>query len=625
MMDAGETIILLSVLVPVLGASLCLALGKRSQIIWIVAGTSVSASLAAVLLLAYMVVNGVSVITIDAADLFPMAPAIQVLEFLLTFAFLYLGLRLRSPWAVIFVLFDLAMISLISVQEGFGEADPVILVDNLSLILVLVTSLIGPVIALYALRYMEHDPRRPRFFAVILLFMGAMNGAVISNDMLWLLFFWGVTTLCSYLLIGHNRTDEAKAAARWALIVNLGGGAAIVAGAALALHYYGTMTFSSIPLLGLGGLALLPLSLMAIGAFTKSAQVPFQSWLLRGMVAPTPVSALLHSSTMVNLGVYLLIRLSPNFSGQPALALTIALVGGLSFLATSILAIGQSNAKGVLAYSTVGNLGLIAMSVGVSTPLAITAALILLLYHAISKAMMFLAVGVVKEERNTEDIEGMSGLRTRMPFVSLAIFVGATTIVLPPFGMFASKRLISEAALAFPFLIFLLAAGFAAIVVFYFKWIGAILSADPAERPTGLRHDPTSRWYKWTIGSLMAAAVGLSVLIGPVIRHIIDPYVNLYSAPPVGTGGPGLFTFSGELPALLLLIIVAVALLGLAFRPKDDRVYKPYAGGEDFAFEPAGTYYLGVKNADLITRVAEAAGVLLIVALVLVPVLLEVL
>ena len=273
-------------------------------------------------------------------------------------------------------------------------------------------------------------------------------------------------------------------------------------------------------------MSLLPLSLLAVAAFTKSAQLPFQSWLLGAMVAPTPVSALLHSATMVNLGVYLLLRMSPSIVTATSLNWIIALVGGASFLAASVLAITQSNAKRVLAWSTVGNLGLMTMCVGISTSLAITAAVILLLYHAISKALMFLSVGAVKERIGSEDIESMQGIRTTMPFVSLAIFIGVITIVLPPFGMFASKWLISEAAVTFPFLIFLLAAGFAATFVFYFKWIGTILSAGPGARSVSWKDDPLPRNYKWTLGALMVGAVVLSVLIGPVLRYLIAPFID---------------------------------------------------------------------------------------------------
>ena len=628
-MNAGETIALLSVVVPAVGALLCLMLRKRRQTVWIVAGTAAAISVASVALFAYMALNKLTIMEIGLEQEFP---AVKWLLFLLEYAvlliFLYVGAKAKNIWVVLIALFDLGLSTYLNFWTGFGEVSPAIVVDHLSVIMILITSLIGAVIAVYALRYMRDDPRQPRFFTVILVFLAAMNGAMLSNDMLWFLTFWSITTLCSFLLIAHTGTAEAVKAARWALLVNIAGGAALIGGAALSYYYYDTLALSAVPVSGLGGAALLPLSLFAVGAFTKSAQMPFQSWLLGAMVAPTPVSALLHSATMVNLGLYLLIRLSDQFAGAPLfLGALLALVGGASFLIPSILGIAASNAKRVLAYSTIANLGLITMCVGVGTPLAITAAVILLLYHAISKALMFLAVGAVKDQKGSEDIEAMYGLRTTMPFATLAIFVGAITIVLPPFGMFASKWLISEAVLSFPFLGFVLAGGFASVAVLYFKWVGATLAADPEVTPTTIRYDPMDRTYKWTLGLLMVASVALSALIGPVILYLINPYVSQYFDLPVGTDSVTLVTPSGELPVLVLLVLVAAVFIGLRllFRPGQEQVAKPYASGEDFHFEPVGHYYLNDARVRVVTLIGEIASGILVVAMVVAPILMEVL
>jgi ech hydrogenase subunit A len=265
--------------------------------------------------------------------------------------------------------------------------------------------------------------------------------------------------------------------------------------------------------------------------------------------------------------------------------------------------------------------------VGISTSLAITAAVILLLYHAISKALMFLSVGAAKERLGSEDIEAMQGIRTNMPFVSLAIFIGIITIVLPPFGMFASKWLISEAATAFPFLIFLLAIGFGGTFVFYFKWLGGILSAGPGARSVRWRDDPLPRNYKWTLGALMAGAVALSVLIGPVLRYLVAPFIDRNFTLPVGTDDLTLFTAAGEFPVFVFLLFVALIFIGLAFlvRPSKEEVSTAYAGGEDFQFESRSNYYLAERNVTRVVSVAEGAGVVLIIVLLLVPFILEVL
>ncbi len=626
-MNAGALLAVILILVPVLGGLVVLVQRKRAVLLWTVAILSAVISLSAIGLLLYMASSSTSVLVIEAHELFPLGPALIVLDFLLLFVFVYIGWRIRSPWVMVFAVANLVLAFALDNWLNFAEASPAILIDGLSVIMALITSIIGSIIAIYALRYMEHDPRQGRFFAAVLLFLGAMNGAVFSNDMLWLFLFWDVTTLCSFLLIGHTGTEEAKKAARWALIITLGGGLLFITGAVLSFHYYGSTALSDLPVAGLAGLSLLPLSLFAVAAFTKSAQLPFQSWLLGAMVAPTPVSALLHSATMVNLGVYLLLRMSPSFVAATSLNWIIALVGGASFLVASLLAITQSNAKRVLAWSTVGNLGLMTMCVGISTSLAITAAVILLLYHAISKALMFLSVGAAKEGTGSEDIESMQGMRTAMPFVSLAIFIGIITIVLPPFGMFASKWLISEAAVSFPFLIFLLGAGFAGTFVFYFKWIGTILSAEPGAKPVRWRDDPLPRTYKWTLGALMVGAVALSALIGPVLRYLIFPFIDRAFSLPIGTDDLTLFTAAGEFPVFLFLLLVALIFIGLGFlvRPAKKQISTPYACGEDFHFESRSNYYLGEGTVSRAIRVAEGAGVLLVIALLLTPLVLEVL
>ncbi len=327
-MNAGALLAVVLISVPVLGALAILALRNRPVMYWTVAITSAIISLSSVGLLLYLASSSTPVLTIEAQDLYPLGPLLIVLDFLLLFLFIYIGWRIRSYLVVAFALANLILAFALESWLDFTEASPAILIDNLSVLMALITSIIGSIIAIYSLRYMEHDPRQPRFFAAVLLFLGAMNGAVFSNDMLWLFLFWDVTTLCSFLLIGHTGTEEAKKAARWALIITLAGGLTFIAGAVLSFHYYGSTSLADLPVVGLAGLSLLPLSLFAVAAFTKSAQLPFQSWLLGAMVAPTPVSALLHSATMVNLGVYLLIRMSPSIVAANSLNWAIALVGG---------------------------------------------------------------------------------------------------------------------------------------------------------------------------------------------------------------------------------------------------------------------------------------------------------
>ncbi|MBI0584570.1 MAG: NADH-quinone oxidoreductase subunit L [Methanomassiliicoccus sp.] len=625
-MNGGEVLAVLLVLVPVVGSMIVLAARRRAATVWTVLIVSAAMVLSSVGLLLFMAADSFRIIAIDAHDLFPMGPAMIVLDLVLAAVFVIIGWRIRSWWVVGIAAANLVLAVALDSWLNFTEATPALLVDNLALIMALITSIIGSIIAIYALRYMRDDPRQPRFFAVILLFLGGMNGAVFSNDMLWLFLFWDVTTLCSFLLIGHTGTVEAKRAAERALRITIAGALAFIVGAILAYNYYGTTSLVGIPVGGLDGLAVMPLALLAVAGFTKSAQFPFQSWLLGAMVAPTPVSALLHSATMVNLGVYLLIRTSPSLVEVASLSWVIALVGGATFLASTVLAMTQSNSKRVLAWSTIGNLGLITMCVGISTPLAITAAVVLLLYHSISKALLFLSVGVVKERLGSEDIEDMQGIRTTMPYASAALIIGVFTLVLPPFGMFVSKWLIVAAAGTYQLLLFLLVLGFAGMMVYYFKWIGTILSAGPGARSIPVREDSLARNYKWTLGALMAGAVVLSALIGPVLRYLIAPFIERYFVIPVGTDNLSLFTSSGEFPVFLFLLLTAIIFLGLMFlvRPGEDEVSKIYAGGEEFELETRNNYYWDGAKVLRAVAVSEGAGVLMVVAILVLPFLLEV-
>jgi ech hydrogenase subunit A len=299
-------------------------------------------------------------------------------------------------------------------------------IDQLSAIMVLIIGIIGTLICIYALGYMkdfqahlthqeipadmegEHtsEPkqrkdRRNIFFSIMFAFLAGMFALVLSNNLTWLLCAWEVTTVCSFALIGYTRTPEAIRNSFRQITLNLVGGLAFAA--ALVALVLGAEAAGTTPILELdklisagsvgssGLFLLLPIALLCVAGFTKAAQVPFQSWLLGAMVAPTPTSALLHSSTMVKAGVFLLIKLAPclgfDFNGM-----MVMLVGGITFLFCSAVAIAQTNAKRVLAYSTIANLGLIVLCAGIGTPEGTWAAIFLLILHACSKALIFCCV-----------------------------------------------------------------------------------------------------------------------------------------------------------------------------------------------------------------------------------------
>jgi len=414
-----------------------------------------------------------------------------VLELLAIVAILLVAIRIRR-WPII--LLAVAQLGLAIAEELIARskglhvegaeaiASPFRL-DMLALILVLVITVIGSIIVYYAIGYMGkhvlHAPKTAagngRFFLFLIGFLGMMNGLVMADDLKWLGFFWEATTLCSFMLIGHDGTTEARNNAARALLINsFGGLAMLAAGVLLAVNGIGGSISALTEATGATkDIILLPVALLCLAALTKSAQMPFQSWLLGAMVAPTPVSALLHSATMVKAGSYLVLRLAPAFHSTK-LSTMIAIVGAFTFVVTSALACGQRNSKKVLAYSTIANLGLIVMCAGINTPLAYAAALMTLCFHAASKGLLFMCVGTIEQKIGSRDIEDMGGIMSRMPFTTIVALIGMVSMLVPPFGMLMSKWMAIESAIHNPLVLVMIIAGAAFTVVFWAKWIGRI-------------------------------------------------------------------------------------------------------------------------------------------------------
>ena len=379
-------------------------------------------------------------------------------------------------------------------------AAPAFVVDSLSATLLLVVSVIGSLIIYYALAYMkvheEHlhleQSKQPRFFAIMFLFLGAMNGLVLSDDLSWLFLFWEVTTICSFLLISHDGTEEANRNATRALWMGTAGGVAFVFALLYLLQANGILSLvtlrEKVTVLNeiKPDLILVPLVALCFAAFTKSALLPFQRWLTGAMVAPTPVSALLHSSTMVKVGVYLVLRLAPLYQGTFVSSM-LALCGAFTFIAAAALAAGQSNGKKIMAYSTISNLGLIFACAGINTPASLAAGMMLLIFHAVSKALLFLCVGTIEQRIGSRDIEDMRGLFKIMPKTALITTFGILSMMLPPFGMLLAKWMSLESAveatMGMPLLVGMLALGSALTVLFWGRWAGILLgSVEPRLR-----------------------------------------------------------------------------------------------------------------------------------------------
>ncbi len=323
----------------------------------------------------------------------------------------------------------------------------VLRMDGLAWLFAFMVYGIGALVILYARYYMSPADPVPRFFSFLLAFTGAMLGIVLSGNLIQLVFFWELTSLFSFLLIGYwHHTPAAREGARMALIVTGSGGLCLLAGVLLIGHITGSYDLGVVLASGDAirdhHLYAPALALVLLGALTKSAQFPFHFWLPRAMAAPTPVSAFLHSATMVKAGIFLLARFWPVLAGTDAWFWTVSSVGVATLLYGAWSAIFQQDLKGLLAYSTISHLGLITLLLGLDTPQAAIAAIFHVLNHATFKASLFMAAGVIDHETGTRDIRRLSGLARMLPVTSvLAMVATAAMAGVPLLNGFLSKEM----------------------------------------------------------------------------------------------------------------------------------------------------------------------------------------
>ena len=465
--------------------------------------------------------------------------------------------------------------------SGGHEFSTTMRIDALGVVMVLIIGIVGSGICVYALGYMKdfqahasHDgapaaDRRPWFFALMFAFLAAMYNIVLADNMSWMYTAWEVTTLCSFLLIGFTKTDEAINNAFRQIVMNLLGGIAFQA-AIVYLSVLGLpLSFSAFISLGttLPALVLLPTTLLAFAGMTKAAQMPFHTWLLGAMVAPTPTSALLHSSTMVKAGVFLLVKLSPIFAVSVVPSVMVVLTGGLTFALCSFMAISQSNAKRVLAYSTIANLGLITACAGVGTSEAVWAAILLIIFHAVAKSLLFLCVGTAEHHIGSRNIEDMDLLFERMPRLARFMMLGIMCMFVAPFGMLIAKwaTLVSFVNTGNVALIILLAFGSAATFMFWGKWLGKL--SGIAGSPENV--EVTVHKSEWAALLIMAGLVCICCVLLPVMSaELVVPYIEGVF------GAPGQDISDGNLwiAAICCVLVILMLFVGVGKGGKQKKV-----------------------------------------------------
>ncbi|MFN2223930.1 MAG: NADH-quinone oxidoreductase subunit L, partial [Candidatus Promineifilaceae bacterium] len=335
----------------------------------------------------------------------------------------------------------------LSIAMGGVFGDFTLTPNGFGVLLAVIATVVGSLAVLFSIDYMHGEAQLGRYYSLVLLFIGAMAGLVLSASLLFMFFFWEITAFCSYALISfHNDDPKAVAGGIKALIMTQVGGAGLLAGALITLSYLDSYQIDVF----LAGAASIPptaLSLTAFGflaaAIAKSAQVPLHTWLPDAMEAPTPVTALIHAATMVNAGVYLLARFYPALAPVPGWKTAVMIAGLLSALLAAVMAITATDLKRALAYSTISQLGYMFYAVGAG---AIFASQFHLFSHALFKGLLFLSAGAVIHAVGTRDMRRMGALGKQMPFVRLVFIIGALALAGIPLttGFFSKELLLEE-------------------------------------------------------------------------------------------------------------------------------------------------------------------------------------
>ncbi len=444
--------------------------------------------------------------------------------------------------------------------------------DGLAALFCLIVLGVGALIMAYCPRYLPVDGPQGSVYGLLTLFATAMLGLVLAADVVLLYVFWELTTICSFFLIKTAGSRAGPPATR-ALLVTAAGGLALLAAVVLLVVATGTTDLAVIladpdavlssPLAGPIG------ALVLLAAFTKSAQLPFQFWLPGAMVAMTPISAYLHAATMVKAGIYLLMRFTPLFAGQPAWAIALIGVGLATALGGALMALREHDLKAILAHSTVSQLGLLIAVIGVGTPTALAAAMLHTLAHALFKATLFMLVGIIDHETGSRDIRELTGLRRRMPRTAACAALAALSMAgVPPLLGFVSKEYL--------FLGLLeagggswtgVAAGAAAVAAsaltfaYGARLVHGAFGGGPARQPD---------LYEPPMAFLVPAAVPalLGLVLGPAVG-VLDPVLNSANAAVTPGAEPLSLSLWHGLSAEVLMSVVTIALGVALFRARD--------------------------------------------------------
>ncbi len=477
--------------------------------------------------------------------------------------------------------------------------------DGLGVYLAAIATVIGSLAVIFSIDYMHGEEELGRFYALVLFFIGAMAGLVLTGSLLLAFVFWEITALCSYALISfHNDDPKAVRGGIKALIITQLGGIGLLAGALVTYTQLGTYNISAL----LEKATTLPPQVLAVVAFgflaaaaAKSAQFPFQTWLPDAMEAPTPISALIHAATMVNAGVYLLARFFPAFEGVPGWRTAVMVVGALSALMAAVMALVATDLKRVLAYSTVSQLGYMVYSVGAG---GVFASQFHLLSHSVFKALLFLGAGAVIHIVGTRDMRQMGGLGKQMPFVRSVFIIGALALAgLPIFNGFWSKELILEAGLTggptWLYAVMLITAGLTAL--YTYRCVYLVFYGQP--RSQGHYHDAQPA-MRVALAPLAFGAFTTWLLAGPFsgLLQATLPFHEIEAASSLK-----ILEEVVSLPTLIALVVIALGLAAWHWRSALAGLARSLQGIGKIA---ADSFGFEAINKGIVTATQESAEAL---------------
>jgi ech hydrogenase subunit A len=512
--------------------------------------------------------------------------------------FLYEGVIKKHSLVIIFAVIQIVLYAVVLyLPTTLGSYD--IFVDTLTSTMYLVINIVGGLIIIYALEYIQSEAfsvfKKNAFIALLFFFLAVMNFIVSANNIEIFFLLFELTTLCSFILISYRQDKTSINNALSALWVNQMGGVAILVALIMSITHYNTLYFDKL-LLHIESFYMLPLLLLAVAALIKGASIPFDKWLLGAMVAPTPVSAILHSATMVKIAPYLIIRLSESMNEFVSLGIT--LLGSFVFFSASLLALSKDYLKEILGLSTIALLALMMSLAAIGTPEAVDAALLLIVFHAISKALLFLQVGILEKLFNLKYVSNINNLINDAPLVVFFIIVGFASLSLPPFAAFVGKLIAFELVIEkivdnplYVFSLIFMALGSVFLTLLYFKLLTKLLAKDSDKKRTKVIE--ISKFY--TVPSFILVVL---LMVGIYINYDMKLLSDLEIMIP-----------------LLLIVLLFIAFFKLLFK-NAHRVKEYHCGEKDevvlsmYYFELPSFWEKMIKFITLIAIVFLFIGVL---------------